>query len=149
MHNQISTILSFKIGGNVFALDALHVLHILEVPDIITRIPNTSDFMKGVINHHGNIIPVADMRIIMEEEVKEKNKEQAIIIVNPENSNEVRFGIYVDMISEVIEIKPEDLKETVMDSKRGMIDTYVGTIFHKGTFIHIIDIMHLSEIIDK
>ena len=149
MHNKISTILSFKIGGNIFAVDALHVIHILEVPDEITRIPNTLDFMKGVINHHGNIIPVVDMRLIMEEEVKEKNKEQAIIIINPEHAQDVRFGIYVDMISEVIEIKPDDLRETVMDSKRGMIDTYMGTIFHKGTFIHIIDVIHLSEIIDK
>jgi len=149
MHNQISTILSFKIRENVFAVDALHVIHILEVPDEITKIPNTSNFMKGVINHHGNIIPVADMRIIMEEEVKENSKENAIIIINPEYAPEVRFGIYVDMISEVIEIKPDDLRETVLDSKRGMIDTYIGTIFHKGTFIHIIDIMHLSEIIDK
>jgi len=149
MDNQINTILSFKIRDNVFALDALQVIHILEVPDEITHVPNTPDFMTGVINHQGNIVPVVDMRILMEEEVGEKCKENSIIIINPTHANDLKFGIYVDMISEVIEIKPEELKETVLDNKKGMIDSYEGTILHKKTFIHIIDIKHLSEIIDK
>jgi purine-binding chemotaxis protein CheW len=137
------------VKDNIFAVDALQVLHILEVPDVITKVPNTPDYMIGVINHHGNIVPVVDMRLIMEEEIGEKEKNHSIIIINPSDSQEIRFGIYVDMISEVIEIKPEDLKETVLDSKKGMIDSYEGTILHKNTFIHIIDLKHLSQIIDN
>ena len=149
MNNKINTILSFKISNNVFALDALQVIHILEVPDEITPVPNTPDFMRGVINHQGNIVPVVDMRVLMEEEIGGKSKVNSIIIINPSHAIDIKFGIYVDMISEVIEIKPEDLKETVLDSKKGMIDSYEGTVLYKGTFIHIIDIKHLSEIIDK
>ena len=149
MDNQLSTILSFKVSSNVFAVDALHVIHILEVPDKITKVPNTPHFTTGVINHHGNIIPVVDMRVIMEEKIDERKKSEAIIIINPSFAPEIRFGIYVDMISEVININSDDIKETVMDNKRGLIESYVGSLLHKGEFIHIIDIMHLSEIIDK
>jgi purine-binding chemotaxis protein CheW len=149
MDNQINTILSFKIKDNIFALDALQVIHILEVPEAITAVPNTPNFMTGVINHQGNIIPVVDMRIIMDAETEEKRKENSIIIINPAHATDIKIGILVDMICEVIEIKPEDVKETVMDSKKGMIESYEGTILHKGIFIHIIDIKHLSEIIDN
>jgi len=149
MDNQISTILSFKIKDNIFALDALQVIHILEVPENITSVPNTAEFMTGVINHQGNIIPVIDMRIIMEEEIGEKNKNNSIIIINPTHLIDIKFGILVDMICEVIEIKQEDVKETILDSKKGMIESYVGTILHKEQFIHIIDIKHLSVIIDN
>ena len=149
MKNQIKTILSFKIGNNNFAIDALQVIHILEVPKYITAVPNTPDFMKGVINHQGNIIPVFDMRLIMEEEIGEKNKNNSIIIINPAFATDLKIGILVDMICEVIEINPEEIKETIIDSKKGMIEFYEGTILHKETFIHIIDIKHLSGIIDK
>ena len=149
MENKINTILSFKIKDNIFAVDALQVIHILEVPDIITKVPNTPAYMTGVINHHGNIIPVVDMRTIMEEKREQKGKEHSIIIINLFNGQDVKFGIYVDMICEVIELKEGDLKETVLDNKKGMIDSYEGTILHKGDFIHIINLKHLSEIIDK
>jgi purine-binding chemotaxis protein CheW len=149
MDNQINTILSFKIRDNIFAIDALQVIHILEVPESITSVPNTPDFVTGVINHQGNIVPVIDMRIIMETEMEEKNKNNSIIILNPKHATDLKIGILVDMICEVIEIKPEDVKETVMDSKKGMIEFYEGTILFKGDFIHIIDIKHLSEIIDN
>jgi len=149
MDSQINTILSFKIRDNIFAIDALQVIHILEVPEAITSVPNTPNFVTGVINHQGNIIPVIDMRIIMEEEIEEKNKNNSIIIINPSHATDLKLGILVDMICEVIEIKPEDVRETVMDSKKGMIEYYEGTILHKGTFIHIIDIKHFSVIIDN
>jgi len=149
METKVSTILSFKIKENLFAIDALKVIHILEVPNIITKVPNTPEYMVGVINHHGNIIPVADMRIVMEEEIGEKEKEHSIIIINFFNGQDIKFGIYVDMICEVIEVKDGDIKETILDNKKGMIDEYEGTILHKGEFIHIIDLIHLSEIIDK
>ena len=149
MENKINTILSFKIKDNVFAVDALQVIHILEVPDIITKVPNTPEYMTGVINHHGNIIPVVDMRTIMEEKRGDKGKDHSIIIINLFNGQDVKFGIYVDMICEVIELKEGDLKETVLDNKKGMIDSYEGTMLHKGDFIHIINLKHLSEIIDK
>lgn len=149
MENADKTILSFQIKENVFAVDALQVAHILEVPPAITRVPNTPGFMKGVINLHGNIIPVVDMRIIMEEEIGEANADNAIIVINPSENQDARFGIMVDMVKEVLEIETANLQETVLEGRKGMVESYEGTLLYEGTFIHLIDANHLAEIIEK
>lgn len=149
MENGNKTILSFQINQNEFAVDALQVVHILEVPPLITSVPNTSAFMKGIINLHGNIIPVVDMRLIMEEEIGVTNADNAIIVINPVDTQDARFGIMVDMVKEVLEIDTANLKETILEGKKGLIESYEGTLLYNETFIHIIDINHLAEIIEN
>ncbi|MBN1118643.1 MAG: chemotaxis protein CheW [Bacteroidales bacterium] len=149
MENVNKTILSFQINENVFAVDALQVAHILEIPSIITKVPNTPDHLVGIINLHGNIIPVVDMRIIMAEEIGESNADNAIIVINPAEIQDSRFGIMVDLVKEVLEINSNDLKETILEGRKGMIENFEGTLLQNDTFIHIIDINHLAEIIEK
>lgn len=149
MENVNKTILSFQINENVFAVDALQVAHILEVPSIITKVPNTPNHLIGVINLHGNIIPVVDMRIIMDEVVGEANADNAIIVINPAEIQDSKFGLMVDLVREVLEINSNDLKETILEGRKGMIENFEGTLFQNDTFIHIIDINHLAEIIEK
>lgn len=149
MENADKTILSFQINENLFAIDALQVVHILEVPPAITRVPNTPGFMQGVINLHGNIIPVVDMRIIMEETVGETNADNAIIVINPTDNQDARFGIMVDMVKEVLEINTSNLQETILEGKKGLVESYEGTLLYEGSFIHLIDVNHLAEIIEK
>lgn len=149
MENKNKTILSFQINENVFAVDALQVAHILEIPGKITKVPNTPGFVKGIINLHGNIIPVIDMRIIMDQEIGVANADNAIVVINPAQIQDSRFGIMVDMVKEVLEIKSDDLKETILEGKKGMIETFEGTLLQNDTFIHVIDINHLAEVIEK
>lgn len=149
MENVNKTILSFQINENVFAVDALQVAHILEVPSIITKVPNTPDHLIGIINLHGNIIPVVDMRIIMDEVIGEANADNAIIVINPAEIQDSKFGLMVDLVREVLEINSNDLKETILEGRKGMIENFEGTLFQNDTFIHIIDINHLAEIIEK
>jgi purine-binding chemotaxis protein CheW len=149
MENVNKTILSFQIRENVLAVDALQVAHILEVPAIITRVPNTPEFVRGVINLHGNIIPVIDMRIIMDVEVGEANADNAIVVINPSDIADSKFGLMVDLVREVLEINTNDLKETILEGRKGMIENYEGTLLQNNTFIHLIDINHLAEIIEQ
>lgn len=149
MENANKTILSFQIKDNIFAIDALQVAHILEVPETITKVPNTADFIKGVINLHGNIIPVVDMRVLMDSKVGEANIDNAIVVVNPIEIQDSRFGIIVDMVKEVLEINTADLKETILEGKKGVIESFEGTLLFDNSFIHVIDIKHLAEIIEQ
>lgn len=143
------TLLSFQIQEDTFAVDALQVDHILEVPPFITAVPNTPSFMKGVINLHGNIIPVVDMRIILDKENITNGADTSIIVINPSDQQDARLGVLVDMVKEVIETKREYLKETVLEGKKGMIDSFDGTLVLNNEFIHVIDINNLTEVIVK
>ena len=54
--------LTFKLGEELFALDVIQVREVLDVT-AITKVPRAADFMRGVINVRGNVVPVADLRL--------------------------------------------------------------------------------------
>src|SRR5690554_825827 len=149
METQNMTLLSFQIQDDLFAVDALQVDHILELPPKITAVPNTPHYMKGIINLHGNIIPVADMRLIMGKEDKGNGADTSIIVLNPSETQDARVGILVDVVQEVIETRKEALKETITEGKKGKIEHFEGTLVYKEDFVHVINIAHLCEIIEK
>jgi purine-binding chemotaxis protein CheW len=142
------TLLSFQIQEDIFAVDALKVVHILELPPVITSVPNTPDFMKGIINLHGNIVPVVDMRVIMGKENFTNGAETSIIVISPTSDQEDKVGFLVDEVQEVIEYKSSELKETVLQGKKGMLDSFEGTLLKNGNFIHVIDIKNLTHLIE-
>jgi purine-binding chemotaxis protein CheW len=59
---QIAQYLTFKLGEEMFALDVIQVREVLDVT-AITKVPRSADYMRGVINVRGNVVPVADMRL--------------------------------------------------------------------------------------
>ena len=63
--------LTFKLGGEVFAIDVSKVREVLDFTTI-TKIPRTPDFMSGVINLRGNVVPVVDLRLCFEMSRTEK-----------------------------------------------------------------------------
>ena len=105
--------------------------------------------MIGVINLHGNIIPVVDMRIIMEKEELSTGTDASIIVLEPLDQQDATIGFLVDMVKEVIQTKRDQLSETVLEGKKGMIDSYEGTLVYNKEFIHVIDIKNLIEVIEK
>lgn len=144
------TLLSFQIREDNFAVDAMQVLHILDYKTVrLTPVPNTPDLMLGIINLHGNIIPVVDMRVIMEKEDLSTGSDASIIVLNPEGQEDAVIGILVDMVKEVIETKDDQLQETVLEGKKGLIDSFLGTLVFNNHFIHVIDINNLIETIEK
>ncbi len=105
--------------------------------------------MKGIINLHGNIIPVVDMRILLDKKDITNGADTSIIVINPSEQQDARLGVLVDMVKEVIETKREYLKETVLEGKKGMIDAFEGTLVLNDEFIHVIDIKNLTEVVVK
>lgn len=141
---QNKTLLSFKVGDEFFALDAMKVNHILEVSEI-TRVPNTPDFMKGVINLHGNIVPVVDLRVMMGFPDNGINHDSAIIVISPDDQQENNLGVIVDMVKEVIEAGDIDIKPTVVDTQKSRLRNFKGTFFFEDQFIHILDIQEITS----
>ena len=149
---QLTSILSFFIKEELFAFDTDAVRNILEL-GAITNIPNTKDYLIGVINLHGNIIPVVDFRQIMGIENPENNKDTVIIVLSIDGQAGSYLGMIVDGVKEVFTLNEEaTLQETIV---RGAAKDSLVNISFKGTlrvdkeFIHIINLDELMVEIEN
>lgn len=105
----VQTYLSFKLSEEVFAINVLQVINILEMSNI-TRIPKAPDYMKGVINLRGTVLPVVDLRIKFGLPEKEVTVDTSIIVLSLDfNGESVLIGILVDAVKEVLELKNKEI----------------------------------------
>lgn len=111
-NNDVNTYLSFKLKDEFFATNVSKVLTILEMK-AITKVPNSPEYMRGVINLRGNVLPVIDMRIKFGMPATEFTTETCIIVLNVEIDGEnVQLGMLVDAVDEVIEITDNEIEES-------------------------------------
>lgn len=97
--------LTFIIDGEDYGIDISYVKEIIGV-SAITKIPETPDYLKGIINLRGSIIPVIDVRLKFCKEEKEYDEFTCIIVVE---YNEYTVGLIVDIVQEVLSITEESI----------------------------------------
>jgi purine-binding chemotaxis protein CheW len=100
-------LLTFFLGDEEYGVDISKVREIIAMMKI-TSIPKTPDYVAGVINLRGAIIPVIDTRLRFEMPVIEYDEQTAIIIIE---INKLSIGFVVDKVEEVLSIDTEDLSE--------------------------------------
>lgn len=100
--------LTFFIAGEEYGLEILKVQEIIGIMDI-TPIPQTPEYLKGVINLRGKVIPVIDLRLRFGMLEAERTAETCIIVVQ---ANGIQTGIIVDQVSEVRDVSDEDIEDT-------------------------------------
>src|SRR5512138_492179 len=104
------TFLTFTLGEEVFALGVSHVREVLEMVPI-TRVPRMPDFLRGVINLRGNVVPVVDLRTKMGLAPGAQGKDNCIIVIEMEQGGESAVvGALVDGVREVFELAPEQIE---------------------------------------
>jgi len=103
----LSEFLSFRLGQEEYGVDILKVQEIRGY-DTVTRIPETPIFIKGVINLRGTIVPVIDMRLKFNLGSAEYNDFTVMIILN---IGQRVIGMVVDSVSDVIQLKDEQIRE--------------------------------------
>lgn len=102
--------LTFNLGNEIFAANVEKVLNILEMTPI-TKVPKSPDYMKGVINLRGNVLPVIDLRIKFGMPPSEITVDSCIVVLNTEIENDmIVLGTLVDGVSEVLEIEEEKIE---------------------------------------
>ena len=106
MNAQGRELLTFTLGAESYALDILKVQEIrgYETP---TRIANTPDFIKGVTNLRGHIVPIVDLRVKLGVGEARYDSNTVVIILNILKRV---VGIVVDSVSDVITLAPEAIK---------------------------------------
>jgi len=104
--------LTFSLAEEEYGIGILKIKEIIGMMPI-TTVPQTPEFVKGVINLRGKVIPVVDLRVRFGMESIDYTERTCIIVVEIESqSGTVMIGIVVDSVSEVLNIKGDDIADT-------------------------------------
>jgi purine-binding chemotaxis protein CheW len=122
----LSQYLTFKLDREVYAVDIAKVREVLEFTSL-TRVPRTPEFMRGVINLRGSVVPIIDMRLKLGLQTTEKTVDTCVIITEVDVDNEkLVLGALVDSVQEVVDL---DAAQIVAPPRVG---TRVNTEFMRG-----------------
>jgi purine-binding chemotaxis protein CheW len=104
--------LTFKLAGEEYGIGILKVKEIIGMMPI-TTVPRTPDYVKGVINLRGKVIPVIDLRLKFGMQEMGYSERTCIIVVEIRGQNvAILIGIVVDAVSEVLNIRSSEIEET-------------------------------------
>ena len=103
---QTLKIISFHLGDQTFCLDIMAVKEI-RVSVKATPLPNSPDYVLGLINLRGSVIPVVDMAMRLGLQAIEPSEQSAIIVID---FGETMVGILVDSVSDMVSVNPADIQ---------------------------------------
>lgn len=132
--------LSFVLGDEIFAISVHKVLEVLEMQKI-TKIPQTPDYVKGVINFRGEILPVIDTRKKFNMPDGEDMKKNVIIVLDLQiKDKSVILGSVVDGVRDVLDIREKDIKKVPEMGSKYNSEFIMGMAKYNEGFIMILDI---------
>ena len=108
-YSEGTRLITFILGEEKYGLNILKVRELISFPEGLTRIPGVPDYIIGMFNLRGLVIPVMDLREKFNMSGEERHEFSVIIIVEVDNKS---IGITVDSVSDVIFVKEEDIQET-------------------------------------
>jgi purine-binding chemotaxis protein CheW len=138
--NEVRQYLTFKLGDEIFALDVEKVREVLDYTTI-TRIPRTPEFMRGVINLRGSVVPVVDLRLAFGLTRTEKTVNTCIVVAEVAMDGEtVVLGALADSVEEVIDLEPESIQPGPKLGASVNTDFILGMGKRDAQFLMILDI---------
>lgn len=133
---ELLQLVTFRLGNEEFSLDILRVQEIIRHMEL-TRVPRTPDFVDGVINLRGRVIPVLDLRKRFGLPSEERTNETRIIVVDVDNKT---VGLKVDAVSEVLRL-PADTVEPAPAIVTGVESDYIkGVGKLEGRLLILLDV---------
>jgi purine-binding chemotaxis protein CheW len=134
-------LVGIRVGRETFGLPISLVREIVRVPEI-TSVPNAPDYVEGVINLRGRIIPVVDLRKRFREKVTEPNKKNRIVVVELESR---RIGLIVNSASEVLKIAPSEIEAPHEVFQEGELNYITGVGKMKGRLVILLDLNKILQ----
>ncbi len=136
----VNQYLTFTLNGEVFGIATDRVLEVLDFTDI-TPVPQTPDFMCGVINLRGSIVPVVDMHRKFGMSTSAHTVSTCIIIVSATvDGDQTSIGAVADSVREVLDLDPASIEETPRTGTRLNTDFVRGVGKHNEEFILLLNI---------
>jgi purine-binding chemotaxis protein CheW len=134
-------VVGFRIGQETFGVPISLVREIVRVP-AITSVPNAPDYIEGVINLRGRIIPVVDLRKRFREKVGEPSKKNRIVVVELEGR---LIGLMVNSASEVLRIPPSEIEAPQDVFQEGELNYITGVGKLRGRLIILLDLHKILQ----
>ncbi|HOP40889.1 MAG TPA: chemotaxis protein CheW [Geobacteraceae bacterium] len=132
--------LTFKLADELYAVDVANIREILDVTTI-TKVPMSPDFMQGVINLRGNVVPVIDMRRKFGISPTESTINKCIIVMEVlVNGETVILGALADSVQEVLELEPDQIEPAPRIGTMLEDDVIKGMGRHNDDFLIILDV---------
>lgn len=140
MSVQAGKFLTFTLGHEEYGIPIHKVKEIIGMMEI-THIPKTPEFIKGVINLRGKIIPIMDLRLKFEMEEKQYSERTCIIVVDIHFEGiKKQMGIAVDAVSEVVNIQSSEIEPPPEYGSQSNAEFLTGMGKVKGKVILLLEI---------
>jgi purine-binding chemotaxis protein CheW len=145
-NNQATTsYLTFKLGGEEFGAHVSQVLNILEMTKI-TDVPQSPDYMKGVINLRGMVLPVIDTRIKFGLPETEYTNNTCIVVMDLEMDDDtIHIGAIVDEVVSVLEIEDNQIEPPPSIGNKYRSDFISGMAKVDENFIMLLDMQRVLD----
>jgi purine-binding chemotaxis protein CheW len=132
--------LTFKLSDEIFAVDIAKVREVLDFT-MVTKVPRTPEFMRGVINLRGSVVPVVDLRLKFGMSKTENSVNTCIIIVEVAVDQETTIlGCLADSVQEVMDLEPDQIEPAPKIGTRLRTDFIKGMGKRKENFVIILEI---------
>ena len=125
------------LGEEQYGIDIRYIDNIVRMQHI-TRVPKVANYLKGVINLRGEVIPVMSIRLKMGLPEDEITKTTRIIILKLEQHGTI--GVMVDEVREVVTLSSDSVEKVSDNSKEGVSDFIFGIGKHEGELISLLDL---------
>ncbi len=138
--NEATQYLTFKLQEEIFAVDVANIREILDFTSV-TKVPKTPEFMRGVINLRGSVVPVVDMNLKFGMPRTEKTVNTCIIVMEMNMDGEtIVLGSLADAVQEVLELEPDQIEPAPKIGTKLNTEFIRGMGKHNEQFIMILEI---------
>jgi chemotaxis signal transduction protein len=125
-HVIIKQYLTFNVGGDDYAINVGNIREVLEFQSV-SRVPRMPDYMRGIINLRGSVVPVIDLKTKFDLGQTEKSIDTSVIVTELKiGDDDVVLGLLTDAVNEVVDIDETDIEPTPN------IGTTIDSSFIKG-----------------
>ena len=143
--NNSNQFLTFMLAGEEYGVDILRVQEI-KGWDEATEIPNTPEYIQGVMNLRGTIVPIVDLRSRFElERIEYSNTTVVIVLKTKTNDTEKTIGFVVDAVSDVYNVTEEQLKPSPDFGNSVNTEFVSGLATVDEKMVILLDIDHLID----
>ncbi len=148
MTNELITTayLTFMLGDEKFAIPVDRVQEIVEL-DHVTKVPQTPDYMLGIINLRGKILPLLDTRLKLGLPTAERTRKNRILILDIQEDNKAtQVGAIVDLAKEVVEIERQQIQRSENFEHYNNSTPITGIVNNHGDITMIMDIARVFSV---
>jgi len=138
--SDLAQYLTFKLEDEIFAIDVYQVREVLDM-EKITKVPQSPDYMRGVINVRGSVVPIVDLRIKFGLPETQTTQDTRIVVMEIEIDDDIAvIGSIADSVNEVMELSSSQIEAPPKIGKRWRSEVIKGVGKRDDKFILILDV---------